>query len=426
MILSGLVGIFMSTNDPQWGNNGGGRRPSNPPDFDELWSDLKDWLGFPSSDKGKEKRRNNNGGGDGGEGDDAPRMDPRLLISIVLGLAFVVWAASGIYIVDASQRGLVLRFGKYVETTQPGLQWRLPYPFATHEIVNVSEVRSLTIGYRGDARNKNNKELKESLMLTSDENIIDIQFAVQYRIKDAFFYQFKNRDPDAAVMQVAETAVREVVGKRTMDVVINEERTGVTEQVSSLMQEILDRYETGIEISKVTMQNAQPPEQVQAAFEDAVKAVQDKTRQENEGQAYYNDVVPKAEGQAAVILEEASAYKERMIETATGDASRFSQVLTEYAKAPGVTRQRLYLETLQQVYANTSKVMVDAKGQGNLLYLPLDQLMQAGAGGTLARGANGGAGSAASSPQRPEETTRSPAAGSGVARGELSREREAR
>ncbi|MDR3158560.1 MAG: FtsH protease activity modulator HflK [Zoogloeaceae bacterium] len=416
----------MSTNDPQWGNNGGGRRPPNPPDFDELWNDLKDWLGFPSGDKGKEKRRNSGNGAGGGK-EDAPRVDPRLLISIVIGLALVVWAASGIYIVDASQRGLVLRFGRHVETTQPGLQWRLPYPFATHEIVNVSEVRSLTIGYRGDARNKNNKELKESLMLTSDENIIDVQFAVQYRIKDAVFYQFKNRDPAAAVMQVAETAVREVVGKRTMDVVINEERTAVTERVSQLMQEILDRYETGIEISKVTMQNAQPPEQVQAAFEDAVKAVQDKTRQENEGQAYYNDKVPKAEGQAAVILEEARAYKERMIETATGDASRFSQILAEYAKAPAVTRQRLYLETLQQVYANTSKVMVDAKGQGNLLYLPLDQLMQTGAGGTLARGANGGApGSASSSSQRPEETTRSPAAGSGVTRGELSREREAR
>ncbi|MDR1350427.1 MAG: FtsH protease activity modulator HflK [Zoogloeaceae bacterium] len=416
----------MSMNDPQWGNNGGGRRPPNPPDFDELWNDLKDWLGLPSGNKGK---RRNNGNNNGGGKENAPSgLDPRALVSIALGLALAVWLASGIYIVDASQRGMVLRFGRYVETTQPGLQWRLPYPFAAHEIVNVSEVRSLTIGYRGDAKNKNNKELKESLMLTRDENIIDVQFAVQYRVKDAVFYQFKNRDPDAAVMQVAETAVREVVGKRTMDVVINEERTAVTEQVSLLMQEILDRYETGIEISKVTMQNAQPPEQVQAAFEDAVKAVQDKTRQENEGQAYYNDVVPKAEGQAAVLLEEARAYKERMTETATGDASRFSQIFTEYAKAPGVTRQRLYLETLQQVYANTSKVMVDAKGQGNLLYLPLDQLMQAGAGGTLARDTNNGArgGNASSSPQRPDEANKSPVTGSGVSRGELSRERESR
>ncbi|MDR0736214.1 MAG: FtsH protease activity modulator HflK [Zoogloeaceae bacterium] len=413
----------MSMNDPQWGNNGGGRRPPNPPDFDELWNDFKDWLGLPSGDKNKGRRRGGNGGGD--QKGAPPGMYPRTLVFIVLGLALAVWAASGIYIVDASQRGLVLRFGKYVETTQPGLQWRLPWPFASHEIVNVSEVRSLTIGYRGDARNKNNKELKESLMLTRDENIIDVQFAVQYRIKDAVFYRFRNRDPDAAVMQVAETAVREVVGKRTMDVVINEERTAVTEQVSLLMQEILDRYETGIEISKVTMQNAQPPEQVQAAFEDAVKAVQDKTRQENEGQAYYNDVVPKAEGQAAVLVEEARAYKERMIETATGDASRFSQILTEYAKAPGVTRQRLYLETLQQVYAKTSKVMVDAKGQGNLLYLPLDQLMQAGAGGTLARGAGGGAqGSVSLSPQN--EAGKSSVTESGIPRGEIGREREAR
>ncbi|MDR0673766.1 MAG: FtsH protease activity modulator HflK [Zoogloeaceae bacterium] len=412
----------MSMNDPQWGNNGGGRRSPNPPDFDELWNDFKDWLGFPASASGKKKRR-----GGGGDPEDAPPgMSPRALIYIVLGLALLVWAASGVYIVDASQRGLVLRFGKYVETTQPGLQWRLPWPFASHEIVNISEVRSLTIGYRGDARDKSNKELKESLMLTRDENIIDVQFAVQYRIKDAVFYQFKNRDPDAAVMQVAETAVREVVGKRTMDVVINEERTAVTEQISLLMQEILDRYETGIEISKVTMQNAQPPEQVQAAFEDAVKAVQDKTRQENEGQAYYNDVVPKAEGQAAVLVEEARAYKERMIETATGDASRFSQVLTEYAKAPAVTRQRLYLETLQQVYANTSKVMVDAKGQGNLLYLPLDQLMQAGAGGTLARSASGGAQGGAQGGASPQDENKSSFTGSGISRGEIGREREAR
>jgi membrane protease subunit HflK len=416
----------MSANGPKWGDNGGGRRPPNPPDFDELWEEFKDWLGLSSSGKGGGNRR---GGGNGGGQESAPmKMRPRTLASIVAGLVLVAWSASGIYIVDASQRGMVLRFGKYAETTQPGLQWRLPYPFASHEIVNVSEVRALTIGYRGDAKNKNNKELKESLMLTRDENIIDVQFAVQYRVKDAFAYQFKNRDPDAAVMQVAETAVREVVGKRTMDVVINEERTAVTEQVSLLMQEILDRYETGIEISKVTMQNAQPPEQVQAAFEDAVKAVQDKTRQENEGQAYYNDVVPKAEGQAAVLLEEARAYKERMIETATGDASRFSQILAEYAKAPGVTRQRLYLETLQQVYANTSKVMLDAKGQGNLLYLPLDQLMQGG--GALRRDAGGGAASGGASAlpqsQRPEEVNKSPATGSGVFRGELSRERESR
>jgi membrane protease subunit HflK len=417
MMLSGLVGIFMSANDPR----GGGRRPPSPPDFDELWNDFKDWLGLPSGNKGS--RRNNNG--DGGE--DAPLgLDPHLLLLIVIGLVLVVWLASGIYIVDASQRGLVLRFGKYVETTQPGLQWRLPYPFASHEIVNVSEVRALTIGYRGDAKNKNNKELKESLMLTRDENIIDIQFAVQYRIKDEVSYQFKNRDPDAAVMQVAETAVREEVGKSTMDEVINERRTEVTERVSRLMQEILDRYETGIEISKVTMQNAQPPEQVQAAFEDAVKAVQDKNRQENEGQAYANDVVPKAEGKAAVLAQEAEAYKEHMIQTAKGDASRFSQILAEYAKAPGVTRQRLYLETLQQVYANTSKVMVDAKGQGNLLYLPLDQLMQTGAGGALARGAGSGASGAGAAAQRPEEASKSPAAENGVFRGELSRERESR
>jgi len=368
----------MSLNDPQWGNRGndsgnggGGKRPDQgPPDLEEMWRDLNRRL------SGMFGKRGNGGGNRGGE---RPPVDinPRFLgggIGVLLGLVLLVWLASGFYIVDASQRALVLQFGRYKESTESGLRWRLPYPIQSHEIVNISGVRTIEVGYRGSERNK---VLKEALMLTDDENIINIQFAVQYILKDPVDYIFNNRNPDESVMQAAETAIREIVGKSRMDFVLYEGREQIAVKASNLMQEILDRYKTGILISKVTMQNAQPPEQVQAAFDDAVKAGQDRERQKNEGQAYANDVIPKARGTAARLVQEAEGYKQRLIATAEGDASRFRQINAEYAKAPEVTRSRMYLETMQQVYANTSKVMVDAKGQGNLLYLPLDKLMQA-------------------------------------------------
>ena len=378
----------MSLNDPQWGNrgndDGGGKRPNQgPPDLEQLWRDLNRRL------SGIFDRQRGSGGDRGG---DRPpvQFNPKFLgggIGLLLALVVVVWLASGFYIVDASQVGLVLQFGRYKESTDSGLRWRLPYPIQSHELVNVSGVRTLEIGYRGSEKNK---VLKEALMLTDDENIINIQFAVQYILKDPVDYVFTNRNADDAVMQVAETAIREVVGKNKMDFVLYEGRDTVAANASKLMQEILDRYKTGILISKVTMQNAQPPEQVQAAFDDAVKASQDRERQKNEGQAYANDVIPKARGTAARLTEEAEGYKKRVIATAEGDASRFRQINTEYAKAPDVTRSRMYIETMQQVYSNTSKVMVDAKGQGNLLYLPLDKLIQA-AGAVVAAPATGSA-----------------------------------
>ena len=366
----------MSLNDPQWGNrgseNGGGKRPNQgPPDLEDLWRDLNRRLsGVFDKNKG-----GSNGGGDGGR----PPVDlnPRFLgggITLLLVIVVLVWLASGFYIVDASQRGLVLQFGRYKESTESGLNWRLPYPIQSHELVNVSGVRTLEVGYRTSEKNK---VLKEALMLTDDENIINIQFAVQYILKDPVDYIFNNRSPDDAVMQIAESAIREIVGKSRMDFVLYEGREQIAVTAASLMQEILDRYKTGILISKVTMQNAQPPEQVQAAFDDAVKAGQDLERQRNEGQAYANDVIPKSRGTAARLLQEADGYRQRLIATAEGDASRFKQINAEYAKAPEVTRSRMYLETMQQVYSNTSKVMIDAKGQGNLLFLPLDKLMQA-------------------------------------------------
>ena len=374
----------MSLNDPQWGNRGGDgdkpngsgpRRPNDgPPDLEELWRDFNRKLNGMFGKKG--------GGGGNSGGGDGPRMpqidfNPKFLgggFGLLASLIAIVWLGSGFYIVDASQRGIVLQFGSFKEATEPGLRWRFPYPIQSHELVNLTGVRTIEIGYRGSERNK---VLKEALMLTDDENIVNIQFAVQYILKDPVEYLFNNRHTDDAVMSAAETAVREIVGKSKMDYVLYEGREQIAASAAKLMQDILDRYKAGILISKVTMQNAQPPEQVQAAFDDAVKAGQDRERQKNEGQAYANDVIPKAKGTAARLMEEANGYRQRVVATAEGDASRFRQIQTEYAKAPEVTRSRMYLETMQQVYSNTSKVMVDAKGQGNLLYLPLDKLMQA-------------------------------------------------
>ncbi len=290
----------------------------------------------------------------------------------------MIWLATGFYIVDQGKRGVVLRFGKHVETTQPGPRWHMPYPIETVEVINLEQVRTIEVGYRGVAEGGpgRSRELHESLMLTDDENIIDLQFAVQFNLNNAEAFVFNNRDPENAVRGTAETAIREIVGKSRMDFVLYEGRAEVAARAKKLMQDILDRYKSGIHVVSVTMQNAQPPEQVQAAFDDAVKAGQDLERQKNEGQAYANDVIPKARGNAARLLEEASGYKQRVINEAQGNASRFSQVLTQYEKAPQVTRQRLYLEAQEQILSNTSKVVVDQKsGTGNMLYLPLDKLI---------------------------------------------------
>jgi membrane protease subunit HflK len=352
----------MGLNDPQWGNknNNGG-----PPDLEELLRKLKIQLATLMGDKGNAGKGGNSGPampklGGGGIG----------LIAVIAGL---IWVGSGFYIVDASQRGVVLRFGKMVETTQPGPRWHLPYPLETVELVNLSQVRTVEVGYRDNVKNK---MAKESLMLTDDENIIDIQFAVQYFLRDPGEYLFNNRNPDENVRQAAETAIREVVGKSKMDFVLYEGREAVAASATKLIQDILDRYKSGIVISKLTMQNAQPPEQVQAAFDDAVKAGQDRERQKNEGQAYANDVVPRAKGTAARLIQESEGYKQSVIANAEGDASRFKQILTEYEKAPAVTRDRMYLDMMSQVMGNISKVMVDQKNGNSLLYLPLDKLIE--------------------------------------------------
>jgi modulator of FtsH protease HflK len=358
----------MALNDPQWGK----RNNDGPPDLDELFrrfnKKVSELLG----------RKGNNGGGGG-----APTRQLPGGGWLIVGILLAIWLASGFYIVDASSRGIVLRFGKYQETTDPGPRWHLPWPIESKEVVNVSALHTAEIGFRGNA--KSSKVIEESLMLTDDLNIIDIQFAVQYLLVDPKAVLFENRSYEAnaedLVRQAAETATRQIVGRHKMDYVLNEGRTEIAEQSGVLMQTILDRYKTGIKISRVNMQNAQPPEQVQQAFDDANKANQDKERQINEGQAYANDILPKAEGTSARLKAEANGYQQRVIAAAEGDASRFKQVLFEYQKAPAVTRERLYLDMMQQVLTNTSKVLVDQKGSGNLLYLPLDKLMQAGDSG---------------------------------------------
>lgn len=352
----------MGLNDPQWGN----RNSGGPPDLEELLRKLNRRIAGLLGGKG-------GGTHGGGEGSGSPKSMAGGIV-VILAIVVLVWLGSGFYIVDASQRGVVLRFGKYIETTMPGPRWHLPYPIETAEVVNLSQVRTVEVGYRDNAKNK---VPQESLMLTDDENIIDIQFAVQYYLKDPAAYLFNNRSPDENVRQAAETAIREVVGKSKMDFVLYEGRGPVEAETTKLMQEILDRYKTGILVSKVTMQNAQPPEQVQAAFDDAVKAGQDEQRQVNEGEAYANDVVPRAKGAAARLLQEAEGYKQSVIARAEGDASRFKQILVQYNKAPKVTRERMYIDMMQQILSSTSKVMVEQqKGSNSLLYLPLDKLIQ--------------------------------------------------
>lgn len=358
----------MALNDPQWGR----RRGDGPPDLDEIWSRFNQKLSGLFGGKG--------GSGPDGGGAKAFGGGAGLLAALV----FLVWLASGFYIVDEGQKGVVLRFGKFVEMTDPGPRWHLPYPVESAEVVNVSGVRTVEVGYRNDVRSK---VPKESLMLTDDENIVDLQFAVQYVLKDPTEYLFNNRYPEDSVRQVAESAIREIVGKSKMDLVLYEGREQIAVNARQLIQDTLDRYKTGITVSQVTMQNAQPPEQVQAAFADAVKANQDRERQKNEGEAYANDVVPKARGTAARLMQEADGYKQRVIANAEGEASRFRQVLTEYKKAPGVTRDRLYLDMMQQVLSSSSKVIVDQRGGGNMLFLPLDKILQMSAGGVLPDGA---------------------------------------
>lgn len=363
----------------------GASQGQQPPDLDELWQELNNKLGglFGGGGKRPTGQRSNNGGsgngGGNGSGNTPPQApNPRAAgvgIGLIAGVAAAIWLGTGFFIVEEGQQAVITQFGRYHSTVGAGFNWRLPYPIQKHELVFVTQIRSVDIGRDTIIKSTG---LRDSAMLTEDENIVEIKFAVQYRLNDARAWLFESRNPDVAVIQAAETAVREVVGKMKMDSALAEERDQIAPRVRTLMQTILDRYKVGVDIVGINLQQGgvRPPEQVQAAFDDVLKAGQERERAKNEAQAYANDVIPRAAGAASRLKEEAEAYKARISAQAEGDAQRFASVLTEYRNAPQVTRDRLYTEAMQDIYTNVTKVMVDSRQGSNLLYLPLDKLMQ--------------------------------------------------
>jgi membrane protease subunit HflK len=348
-------------------------RNDGPPDLDELWRDFNRKLSGLFGGKGGGGGRSGGGGGGDGPSFQPDAKSAGIGAGLIAAVAGLFWLGSGFFIVQEGQQAVVLTFGKYAYTADAGFRWRLPYPVQSHEAVAVTQLQSVEVGRATVAQITG---LRDSSMLTQDENIVDLRFTVQYRRANARDYLFNNRNPDDAVIQAAETAVREIIGRSNVDSVLYEARDAIAADLVRLIQSQLDRLGAGIVISNVNLQNVQVPEQVQAAFNDAVRAGADRDRFRNEGQAYASEVIPRARGTAARLMEEAEGYRQRVIATAEGDAERFRQVLAEYQRAPGVTRDRLYLETMQQVYSNVSKVMVDSRNNSNLLYLPLDRLLQ--------------------------------------------------
>jgi len=422
-----VKGMF-NLNDPRWGRdddgNQGDRRPDassdpqdrpddrdrprpqrgnhqGPPDLDELWRDFNRKLNGLFGGSGR--------GGRGGSGNGAPpfKPDPKstgIGAGLIGAVAVLIWLGTGFFIVQEGQQAVITQFGKYHSTVGAGFNWRLPYPFQRHESVFVTQIRSVDVGRDVVIPATG---LRESAMLTQDENIVEIKFAVQYRLSNARDYLFNSRDPDASVLRAAETAVREVVGNMRMDAALVDERDQIAPRVRNLMQNILDRYEVGIEVVGINLQQGgvRPPEQVQAAFDDVLKAGQERERAKNEAEAYANDVIPRARGAASRLIEEAEGYKARVVAQAEGDAQRFRLVQTEHAKAPQVMRERLYLEAMQAVYSNVTKVLIDTRDNSNLLYLPLDKIMQSAGAPAPAPSASGTgtAGSAAPAPLLPND-----------------------
>ena len=331
--------------DP-WGQ----RNNDGPPDLDELFNNLKNKFGGLLGGAGKGRIPKVPGGGGNLSG----------LIGFAVVALLIVWSLTGIYIVDEGWRGVETRFGAKTVVTQAGPHWHLPYPIEDVELINVADIRT--------AR-------KDSKMLTSDENIVVMSIEIQYNIKNAQDFAFEVRDPDLTLQQTAETAIREVVGNNDMDLIITEGRAVVGSATKEIMQEILDNYGTGLNVVTVNMDEAQPPEEVQDAFEDAIKAREDEQRIINEANAYRNGVVPQARGEGEGLLEQAAAYKTRVIKSAQGETSRFNQLLAEYQRAPEVTRERLYIDTMQEVMSRSPKVLIDVENGNNLMFLPLDKLL---------------------------------------------------
>jgi modulator of FtsH protease HflK len=376
--------------------------PQGPPDLDELWRDFNRKLSGLFGGSG----RGGSGGNSSGGGFQPDMKNAGVGAGLIAGVIALIWLGTGFFIVQEGQQAVITQFGKYHSSVGAGFNWRLPYPIQRHELIFVTQIRSVDVGRDTVIKATG---LRESAMLTADENIVEIKFAVQYRLNDARAFLFESKDPTSAVVQAAETAVREVVGKMRMDSALSEERDQIAPRVRDLMQTILDRYKVGIEVVGINLQQGgvRPPEQVQAAFDDVLKAGQERERAKNEAQAYANDVVPRAIGSASRLKEESDAYKERVVAQAKGDAQRFSSVLTEYQKAPQVTRDRLYVDAMQQVYSNVTKVMVDSKQGSNLLYLPLDKIMQMNGPGNEVAPASGSLAGGSVAPTAPVVDTRS-------------------
>jgi membrane protease subunit HflK len=345
--------------DPWSGRND----KNNPPDLDEVIRSIQEKFG-------------NLFGGGSNNGSGAKPADGFSLknLAIIVVAALIFWLASGIYTVDEGTRGVVTRFGAYTKTTQPGLNWHMPTPIEQVQIINVDQQRFIEIGYRSGGGQASGSVPKEAMMLTKDENIVDIRLAVQYQVKDAKDYAFNVLDPTSTLKQVTESVERGVIGHSDMDFVLTEGRSEIVMAIKSEIQSVMDTYKAGILITSVNLQDAQPPDQVQGSFEDAIKAREDKQRLINEAEAYSNDVVPKARGAASRIVQEAEGYKVKVIEQANGDVSRFTQLLTEYKKAPAVTRQRMYIEAMETVIGRSSNILVDVKNGNDIIYLPLDKL----------------------------------------------------
>ena len=345
--------------DPWSGRN---NDQKSPPDLDEVLRSLQEKLSGIFGGGGSNSNNATSGGA------------PLKTLGYLAAGAALLWGLSGFYTVDEGTKGIVTRFGAYVSTTQPGLNWHIPAPIEQYQIVNVEQQRFIEVGYRSGGGQATGSVPKEAMMLTKDENIVDVRLAVQYQVKDAKDYAFNVYDPASTLKQVTESVERGVIGHSDMDFVLTEGRSEIVMAIKSEIQSVMDAYKTGILITSVNLQDAQPPEQVQGSFEDAIKAREDKQRLINEAEAYSNDVVPKSRGAASRIVQEAEAYKERVIAQADGDVSRFSQLLTEYKKAPGVTKQRMYIEAMESVLGRSNNILVDVKGGNNILYLPLDKL----------------------------------------------------
>jgi len=351
--------------DP-WGQR---RKEQGPPDLDKILKNIRDRLsGLFGGGSGR--------GTGGGVGERFNRIGLGLIIAVAIGL----WLLSGFYVINQGERGVELKFGKKNEVTGPGLHWHWPWPIERVEKVNVDQVSTLSIGRRGDKGSGGG--IDSGFMLTEDENIVVVEFTVQYKIKDASDYLFNVRDPKSTIVQAMESASREVVGKSQLDFIITEGQLEVSDKTQKLLQEILDRYKSGIQIVKVQMQKVSPPEEVKAAFDDATKAREDGARIIKEAEAYSNDIIPRARGAASRLMQEAQGYKASVMARAEGDARRFTSIVGEYVKAPGVTRDRMYIETMEQVLSNTTKILIDQKGGSNVLYLPLDRMLQHASGTT--------------------------------------------